>query len=152
MIATASSASAEDATWTAFRTYCLGPMEAVALTHPTDLVALSNQNVFGVTPYADATLDWTLSVSGSSAETGHVSGAPTRCIVESRTNSALTANAFLFWTSRPETISRYETVSAEGTSLTLRSTTWREPRMEVEMTLSGADEISLTARETDLES
>ncbi|WP_092780140.1 hypothetical protein [Jannaschia pohangensis] len=73
------------------------------------------------------------------------------CSVVTAGEGAETANAFLMWSSRPEAFEMWEEVAGDGTALVLRSTTWREPKMEVSLTM-GPESVRLKAEETDLES
>lgn len=128
-------------------------MANVALTQPVGLTqtgALKNDD-HGLAVYSDDARRFELRISEGLNADGRREDGRAICNVIVEGAGAEVANDLLAWSSQPEAFEMWEDVSDGGPSLILRSTTWREPKMEVWMTL-GETRIILRATETDLES
>ena len=151
LLTIAAASPAVAGTWDLFVTRCLTPMEEIALEQPGDLTADAQFKNDGDTyaTYKTAKTGAVLSVSDGR------DGRPQWCRVhlddETGEASAEIANSFLAWSSGVAD-DQYEEIEGDSERLTLRSTEWREPKLDVSMRMgpNGAG-ITLEARETDLE-
>ncbi|MEO0830919.1 MAG: hypothetical protein AAFY03_10730 [Pseudomonadota bacterium] len=138
------------AAWDAFRTRCLEPQENVVLAQPTDLEPHQSFKNDGDTysTYLVGTASAVLEVSDGRG------GLPQWCSLHWPTRdpeSFELGGYFLDWADEAAK-DRYDVIERPGDAMVLRSTNWREPKLDVSLrTLPGEDGIVLEARETDLE-
>lgn len=148
-----SSGAAQAGAWEEFERRCLMPMEDIALAQPGDLTPLSTSKNDGDT-YSDYGFeDGPHILSVSDGRSGHAHWCTVGVESEGVEPSAEIANKFLNWSSQLGFEDRYEEVVSQEGALVLRSTTWREPKMDVKMLMLPAGPgIFLSVEETDLES
>jgi len=144
---------AQAGAWEEFEQRCLVPMENIDLAQPNDLTPLRKFKNDGDT-YSDYGFDdGNHILSVSDGRSGRAHWCTVGVAVERDEPSAEIANKFLAWSGQHGNLGRYEEVASKDGALVLRSTTWREPKIDVKMLLlpSGPG-IFLSAEETDLES
>lgn len=157
-------ASVTAGAWDQFDRHCLTPLAATTLSQPADLVEMSRYKNDGDT-FTNYALDngAVLSVSDGRADYAKW------CTLLSETDVALIVTEYENWVAHPDPDHAYVPLQAadfevgssglapvEQTGVTtrgVRSTDWREPRLDVIMSLpdSGAW-VEIFVRDTDLES
>jgi hypothetical protein len=143
------SSAAHANAWEEFEQRCLVPMENVSLVLPSDLTPIAQFKNDG-DPYNEYDVGSGVKLWVSYGD----AGAPQWCHVILPSSSPETGRSFLAWSERAVELRRYEELAApRGDRMILRSTEWREPRMDVRVIvphhLGG---LTLSAMETELES
>jgi len=139
---------AQAGAWEEFETRCLGPMENVALAHPADHKQHKSFKNDGGT-YTTYRIDGaTLAVSDGRMDQAQW------CLVQVRGAEApVFMDAGLAWSALAQKSGRYEKIEDRVMGFVLRSTEWREPKIDVSMTMAmKGGQFTLRVLETDLES
>lgn len=134
--------------WDQFEQHCLTPLENVSLSQPETLKAHESFKN-GDDTYST----YTIGRAKLAISDGRADFAQWCWVKVDHTQAADFSKQALTWGETAQTDSRYELIEERVLGYLLRSTTWREPKLEVSLTMNGkGSSFLMRVQETDLES